>query len=53
MCIGMCDKRLTQRSYLKRHQLVHTGEKPYVRDTCDKRFTQKTSLERHQRIHTT
>uniref|UniRef100_H2YLI3 C2H2-type domain-containing protein n=1 Tax=Ciona savignyi TaxID=51511 RepID=H2YLI3_CIOSA len=40
-----CEKSFQQAGHLKRHQMIHTTEKPY---TCDLSGT----LKRNQRIHT-
>ncbi|NXI22963.1 ZN740 protein, partial [Sterrhoptilus dennistouni] len=37
--------------HLKRHILIHTGNKPFECDMCDMRFIQKYHLERHKRVH--
>ncbi|KAG6854197.1 hypothetical protein C0991_009510 [Blastosporella zonata] len=45
----MCHKRFDRPSTLKKHFLVHTGEKAFVCETCGRRFGVPSNLNRHVR----
>ena len=47
-----CNKQFNDTSAVKRHELIHTGEKPYSCDFCHKRFNDSSTLKGHIRTHT-
>ena len=49
---NVCKKLFGTPSQVKRHEVVHTKEKPFTCNTCNQGFTQSQDLKRHQSIHT-
>ena len=49
---GYCNKNLQSKYHLKRHERVHTGERPFSCKYCDKKFQHKKGAEDHETLHT-
>ena len=49
---SICFKQFKRQSDLRRHEAVHSEEKPYSCETCGKSFKRKENLKAHYIIHT-
>lgn len=47
-----CGKRFAQAGYVKAHERLHTGEKPYHCSVCGKQFSDPSNWKKHERVHT-
>ena len=48
----ICDKVFNDKSNLRRHKIIHSGEKPHACPVCHKTFARTSVLKKHQKIHT-
>ncbi|KAJ8366359.1 hypothetical protein AAFF_G00360950 [Aldrovandia affinis] len=49
---SQCGTSFRSEPLLKKHQRIHTGERPYHCTQCGKSFSRGTHLKEHQHIHT-
>lgn len=47
-----CDKRFQDRNSLKRHQIIHSEERPFKCEHCAQTFNDRSVLRRHTFTHT-
>ncbi|XP_043230782.1 zinc finger protein 628-like [Amphibalanus amphitrite] len=48
---SVCGRDFPNGFNLRRHLLIHSGERPFGCDLCGKRFTQPSILKKHTRVH--
>ncbi|KAG8438273.1 hypothetical protein GDO86_008820 [Hymenochirus boettgeri] len=48
----MCRKELASKCSLRKHMLIHSGDKPFNCSDCGAAFRHKSNLQIHERMHT-
>ncbi|KAG4072807.1 hypothetical protein HA402_009630 [Bradysia odoriphaga] len=48
---NLCFKTVATSYNLRRHMMIHSGERPYCCDICDKRFREFSDLKKHRKVH--
>ena len=48
---SFCPKVFVTPSKRKRHELIHTGMRPFSCELCERRFTQRCGLKSHSQLH--
>ncbi|KAH7726283.1 hypothetical protein AAVH_06084 [Aphelenchoides avenae] len=46
-----CDARFTRNDHLKRHSMIHTGERPFKCTVCPAAFKESDTLKHHMKAH--
>ena len=47
----ICSKAFKRADHLRKHEITHTGEKPFACEHCGKAFNRKENLKTHYKVH--